>query len=279
MNEREGNPIGAGVESAPATATPSLLRDPWGWLTALAVLPLVLLTQGTPRGEAVAEDFDFLRRALLEGGGSWFDGGGSLAFWRPVSHQLYYRLLGELILEHPARVAALHLVLLAMAALLLYRIFRRAWPGPVAMAAASFPLLAESTRTLVCWPSHFVDLGAYLFLCVALHEAAQRRPWSAAPAMLAALLCKELAIVGVLLLPFLPGAFSGDRGARLRWAMLSGAVAVVWVAAYLAVRQGAGLELPHGLERDPGVLATPLATRLAWAIGNSLRSTFSLARA
>ncbi len=267
----------AGLPSA--AVRPPLARDPWAWLTALSVLPLVLLTRGTPRGEAVAEDFDFLRRAVLEGGGSWFDGGGSLAFWRPVSHQLYYRLFGELILEHPARVAALHVVMLAAAALLLYRVFRRAWPGPTAMAAASFPLMAESTRTLVCWPSHFVDLGAFLFLAVALHEAAHRRAWSAVPAMFAALLCKELAIVGVVLLPFVPGVFADDRARRLRWLATCGAVAIAWAAAYLVVRRAAGLELPHALERDPGVLATPLLAKLAWALGNSLRATFSLARA
>ena len=231
MNELEGNRAG------PTTPAPSLLRDPWGWLSAAAVLPIILLTRGNPRAEPFAEDFDFLRRAILEGGGSWFDGGGSLAFWRPVSHQLYYQLLGNLVLDHPARVAAIHMALLALSALLLYRVFRREWSGPLAAAAASFPLLAESTRTLICWPSHFVDLGVFVFIVLAVHETAHRRAWSAVPAMFAALLCKELAVVGVLLLPFLPGVFTGDRRARMRWIAISAAVVAIWAVAYLLVSE------------------------------------------
>jgi hypothetical protein len=266
------------AQPAPAAAIAPPWRDPWALLSAAAVLPLVFFSRGTPRGVAVAEDFDFLRRALLEGGGSWLDGGGSLAFWRPVSHQLYYRLLGTTILEHPGLVAALHVAMLGLAGLLLYRVLRLEWPGPRAAAAASFPLLAESTRTLVCWPSHFVDLGVFFFLALALHELSRRRTYTAIPAMLAALLCKEVALVGVLLLPFVPGARRDPR-ARLRSLGVCGGVALAWAAAYLYVRRTAGLELPHGIERDPAIVATPLAAKLAWAIGNSLRATFSLPRA
>lgn len=257
---------------------PRLTRDPWAWLTLASVLPLVLGTLGTPRGEPVAEDFDFLHRALFEPGFQAFDGGGSFAFWRPVSHQLYYLVFGRLMLAAPGVVAAIHVAMLALAALLLYRALRLHASGAAAFAAASFPLLAESTRTLVCWPSHFVDLGAFLFLGVAIHERAYRRLPSGLVAMLAALLCKELALVGVLLLPFLPDRGPDAARVRRRWLLGAGAVIGVWALTYELVRVRAHLELPHGLERDPALLTAPLGVRLGWALGRSLQACFSLDR-
>ena len=111
-------------ESAGRRCVAPLWRDPWAWVSVLAVLPLVLHTLGAPLGEAVAEDFDFLHRALLQGMGTLLDGGGSEAFWRPVPHQLYYAGLGRLIVSHPGAVATLHIVLLSLGALLLYRTLR-----------------------------------------------------------------------------------------------------------------------------------------------------------
>ena len=249
--------------------------DPWVFVTLAALLPLALATRDAPRGEPVAEDFDFLHRALLEPSHSLLDGGGSTAFWRPLSHQAYYALFGETILSEPRTVAGLHLALLGLAALLLYRAFRQHWPGQMAAAAATFPLLAESTRTLVCWPSHFVDLGAFLFAAIAIHEATFRRLLTTLLALLAALLCKEVALLAALLLPFMPGV-ADDRRERMRLVIGCWLVALAWAAAYLWVRRHAGLELPHGLERDPAILAVPLHARLLWAVWNSVRAIFSL---
>src|SRR5262249_20610732 len=143
--------------------TPPLAKDPWAWLTLLALGPAIVHSLGAPLGEAVAEDFDFLRSALLERRHGFFEGGGSMAFWRPLAHQIYYSLLGETILSHPRIIAALHAVLLSVGSLLLYRVLRRSWPGPHAAAAAAFPLFLESVRELIAWPSHFVDLGSFFF--------------------------------------------------------------------------------------------------------------------
>lgn len=227
-------------------------------------------------GEAVAEDFDFLNRALLQGMGTLLDGGGSEAFWRPVPHQLYYAGLGRLIVGHPGAVATLHVLLLALGALLLYRTLRLAWSGPLAAAAASFPLLAESTRTLVSWPSQFVDVGLFLFSALALHEASRRRLPTSLLALLAALLCKELAVVTAALLPLMPSPDARGRGERLRWGLAVGALVAVWAAVYLAVRHAAGLSLPHHLESDVALRATPLAARLAWALRGSAKAIMSL---
>jgi tetratricopeptide (TPR) repeat protein len=259
-----------------ASPPPPWVRDPWAWASALAVLPLAWRMLGAPLGEPVAEDFDFLHRALLEGMGTLLDGGGSLAFWRPIPHQLYYGALGGLLLANPTAVGVLHLALLAVASLLVYRALRPTWSGPLAAAAASFPLLAESTRTIAGWPTQFVDLGLHLFVALALHEASRRRLWTALAALLGALLCKEVAVAAAALLPLLPVGPRG-RAERARWAAGCAAVAIAWAALYAWVRAHAGLSLPHGLEHDPQVLATPLVARLAWAFDGSLRSATSLA--
>jgi tetratricopeptide (TPR) repeat protein len=230
---------------------------------------------GSALGEPVAEDFDFLDRALFHGTGSLLDGGGSQAFWRPIPHQLYYAALGRAIVAAPALVTALHLVLLALAAVLWYRALRPAWPGPLAAAAAAFPLLAESTRTIAGWPTQFVDLGLYLFSALAVHETTRRRLPGALAALLAALLCKEVAVVTAVLLPVLPLGPRGRRE-RMRWAAGSAGVLAAWGLATLAVRQRAHLALPE-LTRSPEALATPFLARLGWSVGGSLKAIASLA--
>jgi hypothetical protein len=250
-----------------------MLRDPWSWAAALGVLPLLLACHGALLGEPVAEDFDFLHRALLTGTRTLLDGGGSQAFWRPLAHQVYYQAFGRLVLSHPGLVAALHAALLAAGALLISRALRIGLPGPVAAAAAAFPLLAESTRTLVGWPTQFVDVGLFLFSAIALHEASRRRLPSALAGLLAALLCKEVAVVTAVMLPLLPGERA--RGERARTAVAVGVLVMAWAATYVAVRRAAHLELPHGLEHAGA--AVSLGTKIGWALDGSLRSAFSLA--
>lgn len=281
MSRRSRRPPAPKPRAAESTAraadlapAPKLWRDAWAWCSALAILPLLARLPGAPAGEPVAEDFDFLHRALLQGMGTLLDGGGSHAFWRPLAHQLYYAALGPLIVSHPLVVAALHALLLACGAVLLYRTFRTGLSGPVAAIAASFPLLAESTRTLVTWPTQFVDVGLFLFSALALHEASRRRLPTALAALLAALLCKEVAVVTAVLLPLLPG--SRTRRERVRAMLGSAAVLAAWGLAYLFVRQATHLELPHQLEHDAATLATPLPARLAWALAGSARAILSL---
>jgi tetratricopeptide (TPR) repeat protein len=271
-------PAPTGVSRAPAPATPGPApppwRDPWALATALAVVPLLVRCAGAPLGEAVAEDFDFLRRSLFSGMGSLLDGGGSSAFWRPVAHQVYYAALGPLIVSRPLAVAMLHVALLLAGSLLVYRALRPHLGGTVACVAASFPMLSESTRTLVSWPSQFVDVGLYFFSAVSLHETARRRLPSALASTLLALFCKELAVIPALLLPWFPDA--RPREERRRWAIAFGALVVLWAIAYLAVRRSAGLHLPHGLEQDAQLLATPWHMRVSWALGGTLRALVSL---
>jgi len=281
--ERRPGPARAGAPKpgptrAPAPAeqgpAPALWRDPWALATALAVVPLLVRCAGAPLGEAVAEDFDFLRRSLFTGMGSLLDGGGSTAFWRPVAHQVYYAALGPLIVSHPLVVALLHVALLLAGSLLVFRALRAPLGGSAACVAATFPMLSESTRTLVSWPSQFVDVGLYFFSAVALHETAKRRLPTALAATLLALLCKELAVITALLLVCLPDG--RDAATRRRWGIAFGVLVAAWAGAYLAVRHAAGLHLPHGLEQGAALLGTPLPRRLAWALGGSLRALASL---
>ena len=264
-------PVRAAVAPAPGpeTAQP-LWRDPWALATALAVVPLLVRCAGAPLGEPVAEDFDFLRRSLFFGLGSLFDGGGSTAFWRPLAHQVYYAALGPLIVSHPRLVAALHALLLAAGSVFVFRALRSHLGAQAAAVAAAFPMFSESTRTLVAWPSQFVDVGLYFFSAVALYATARRRLAVALAATLLALLCKELAIVTALLLPWLPDGRA--RELRRRWALAFGALLLAWGATYLAVRHAAGLALPHGLEQA----AARLPQRVEWAFAGTLRALVSL---
>lgn len=251
------------------------MRDPWAWLTVCAIAPLVQRMAGAPWGEPVAEDFDFLHHALILGMGSLLDGGGSSAFWRPIPHQLYYALLGPLIVAAPALVTVLHLALLACGALLIYRTLRLSWSGPLACAAAAFTLGAESTRTIASWPTQFVDLGLFVASVIAIHEAARRRWPGALVALGAALLCKEVAIVTGVLLPFVPGAARTGRE-RLRLALGAGAVLAVWGMASLAIRRVAHLELPQRIAQSPEAVSATLAAKLQWAFAGSLKALASL---
>jgi hypothetical protein len=239
------------------------------------VFPVVLHSLGARLGEPVAEDFDFLHFALFSRF-TLLDGGGSDAFWRPIPHQLYYRLLWRLILGRPALLATLHVVLLALATVLIYRALRRGLPPAWAALIATFPLLSESTRALISWPSHFVDLSVWLFTALALHEATARRLWSTLAALLAALLCKEIALLAVALVPWVPGPGPRDRNERFRWTGAAAAVALVWAAVYWMIRERVGLHLPHNLETSAATVGTPIPARIGWAAANSLRALFSL---
>jgi hypothetical protein len=262
----------SGASAAPAR--PPTVRDPWAWASALAVVPLVLRSLGAPLGEPVADDFDFLHRALLEGRHTFLDGGGSASFWRPFAHQAYYQILGPLLLRSPGAVAAIHAALLGLGGLLLYRALRARWSGPAAAAAASFPLLAESTRVLISWPTEIGDLTLFLFSALALHEASRRRLFTGLAALLAALFCKEVAVVTGLLLPWLPGLRS--RRERLRWLGATTALMVIWGLVYVAIRRHAGLELPHQLESPARIRSATLTARLVWAAANSARAAFDM---
>jgi tetratricopeptide (TPR) repeat protein len=255
------------------SSLPPLLRDPWALVVALAVLPVLFAARATPMGEPFSDDFLFLDFSLLHGNPSWWDGGGGVAYWRPLARQAYYGLFGPLMVSHPAVLAALHALALAAAGVLLLRALRRAWPAPAAAAAATFPLLMESTRTLLAWPSGAQDLGALLLLALALHAAARGRVALLAVAGVAAALCKEVAAPLALLAALAP--FPRTAPTRWRAPLVTGATLAAWAALRFA--------LPHfgaaaGITTlaSPLAVATPFTSRLAHAIVLAMRDAFSL---
>ena len=259
----------------PASAPP-LFRDPWAAACLLGLLPLVLHSLGAPLGEPVADDFDLLHYALFSPHHTWLDGGGSETFWRPLAYQGYYGLLGSLMMTRPFVTVAIQLALLALSTLLFYRVGRRFMPAPWAAFAASFPLLAESTRALICVPVHFVDVGLIAFSAVALHEAAFERLPTALAAIAAALLCKESAVATALLMPWLAPLGPGWSARRRKWVVAIGAVVVSWAAVYMIVRTRHHLELPRGLEARLGGLGAHGLERFGWAVTESVRAALSL---
>jgi len=245
-------------------------RDRWAWASAAAVLPLILHSLGAPLGEPVADDFDYLHRVLFTRNLSLVDGCGSVLWWRPLSRQLYFKLLAPLMLANPALIAALHVALLAFTAVLLYRALRAGLGGPLAALAASFPLLMESTRMLVAWPSNFQDLGAMFFMALALHEAAAARLASTLASIAAALLCKEVAAPVALILPWLPAGAPRDHR---RWNAAIAALVAAWGIVYAWIHARAGLTWPHA---PAGVPDASWPARGAWALLNSGRAAMSL---
>ncbi len=179
------------------------------------------------------------------------------------------------MLSHPGVMAALHAVALALASWLLYRALRTVWSGPAACAAAAFPLLAESTRQLIAWPDHSSDVGVFLFSALALHQATRRRLPGALAALMAALLCKEIALVTAVLLPFLPAPAARERRERLRWTGAVVALLAVWGLASLWVRHHAHLLSPQALVGSAEAQAS-LALKLLWAVWGSVRAIWSL---
>jgi len=255
-------------------AEPRRSRDPWQWLPPLAALALLVHSAGAPLGEPFADDFFFLRRIVIPAPRPWLDGGGSPVFWRPLGRQAYFAVFGPAMVAHPGIVVALHVVLLATSAWLLFRAFRPRLSGAAAATAAAFPLLVESGRMLIGWPSHFQDVGAIVFAALALHEASRGRLGTTLASLLAALLCKEVAAVAALLVPWLPARAPWSRRTRSTWLAATLALLAAWGAVYLAVVRRAGITFEHAV--DPIALATPLPARILWAVGHGARGAFSL---
>jgi hypothetical protein len=268
-------PALSGAAPAPRPAgLPPLAADPWALLVALCVVPLLFAARRTPMGEPFSDDFQFLDFSLLHGNPSWWDGGGSASYWRPLARQAYYGLLGPLMLAHPAAIAALHALALADTGVLLARALRRAWPAPAAAAAAAFPLLLESARTLLAWPSGAQDLGALFFLALALHAAARGRVALLAAAGVAASLCKEVAAPLALLAALAP--FPRRTGSPWRAPLVTAGALAAWsVLRFVLPHPGLGIAIPA----SPLAASIPPAGRLAQAFALAARDAFSLDRA
>jgi hypothetical protein len=194
-------------------------------------------------GTAVADDYSFLADLTFRRPLDWLDSMGATFYWRPLSRQLYFSLVGPWLLQAPGFDALLHGALLVAQALLLYRIARRFVPAPVAAAIAAFPLASEPARVLLGWPSGAQHLLAGTASLLAVHEALAGRLAIATLAALAGVLSHESAVLALPALPLAAWARTRQSGDVIRAAVAAGVVAALWATGY-AVALGHGVHLP-----------------------------------
>ena len=178
---------------------------------------------------------------------------GSPYYWRPLGRQLYFSLLGDVMVERPWIPAAIHAALFVALALVLYRIGRRRFAPPIAACLASFPLLGEPARFLLGWPSGVENLLALVSVALAVHETLAGRLLTAGLAALAGVLSHEAAS---LVLPLLP-ALAWWRTRRLPEAL-------PWAGVVLAV---GGVEaIGHAIARTHGMgMPSDAVTQVPWS--------------
>ncbi len=254
------------------------MPDGW-WLWVAVISPVILLihSAGASFGEPVADDFDFLHHILVRHRLALFDGGGSDAFWRPIPHQLYYWVFGPIMLSTPWLVTVLHSALFALVCGLLYRSLPRHWPRTDAVAIATFPALAESARSLLVWPSHFVELGL-LVATASMILLGTGRHIAFVVVAVGALLTKEMAIIAIPFCLWMPGR-TIDRKQLMRLWLVVLAGTGLWCLGYVLVGKSAGLHPPSSITLSPGQLLRDLPVRFAWSVRSSFEALMSLSSA
>ena len=132
------------------------------------------------------------------------------------------------MLDHPWLVAAVQTACLGVIGVALYRAFRPALGRATALAISTAPWLMESSRMLIAWPELLPDLGALLFLSLALHEATRGRRVTFLASGLLALLCKEVAAIALITILWCPiVSFEGRR--RRSWLAATLVLIGTWV--------------------------------------------------
>jgi hypothetical protein len=267
----------ARAKAAPATAAarpgdpppPGRARAtlPWALAGALAILPLIWASRGPTLGVPVADDYLFLSHLAFESPLDLLGPMGAAYYWRPVSRQLYFLLLGPWLLRAPWLAPLLAVLLLLALYAVLYRLARRRFDPPVAAALACFPLLAEPARIFLAWPSAAQHLLGALFAALAVERAAAGSLLPSGAAALLALLSNEAAFVVLPALPLLAWFRTRSRGETARWSAGTLAVVVLWGAGY-AVSRAHGTGLPPGA--GAGLQAGPLWVILVQALVSQL---------
>lgn len=236
-------------------------RREWPWLLTgpAALLLLLFASRGAPLGIPVADDYTFLATLLFEHPLDFLSPMGSPLYWRPISRQLYFLILGPSLIRHPWVAAATHCFILLLLFFVIYRVSRRAFGPPVAAAIASFPLLGEPSRVLLAWPSGGEYLLAMLGSALAIHEVLTGRLVTAGVAACAAVLSHEAAHLVLVALPIV--AWTRER----RWRS-----ALPWVAMVLGI--GAVSALGHSIARARGMGLPSDQQQVPWP---ALPGTFS----
>ena len=258
VGTRPGTPPRSGRPRAPLL---------WAIGGALAILPLLWTSRAPTLGVPVADDYFFLSHLAFGPPLDFFGSMGAAYYWRPVSRQLYFLLVGPWLPRAPWLAPLLAVLLLLALYSVLYRLARRRFDAPVAAALACFPLLAEPARIFLAWPSAAQHLLGALFAAFAVERAAAGSLLPSGAAALLALLSNEAAFVVLPALPFLAWFRTRSRGELARWSAGTLAVAALWGAGY-AVARAHGTNLPAGA--GAGLQATPLWTVLVQALVSQL---------
>jgi len=212
------------------------------WLAAgaAAVALLAWTCRGALFGVPVGDDYHFLYSLAFQRPLDPFDAMGFAYYWRPLSRQAYYAALHPWLFAAPWAVAAAHGALLLLLYALVYRVARRVLPASLAIAAASFAILAEPMRALLVWPTGIQYLLPAVMVALAVHEALVGRRVTAGLAALAALLSHEATVVVLPALPLIAWGRRRPRRETLAWAAVAAAVASLWaVGRLVATTHGA----------------------------------------
>ena len=220
---------------------------PWSLVGALAILPLLWASRSPTLGLPVADDYVFLSRLAFERPLDFFGPMGAAYYWRPVSRQLYYLLVGPWLLRAPWVATLLAVLLLLGLYAVLYRLARRGFSPPLSAAIACFPLLSEPARVLLAWPSASQHLLGALFAALAVERAVAGGLFLSGLAALLALLSNEAAFLVLPALPLIGWFRARSRREVMRWGAVAFIVGALWAAGYAVARtRGAGL--PGGAE-------------------------------
>jgi hypothetical protein len=253
----------------PPAARPARARATLTWALggALAILPLLWASRAPTLGVPVADDYFFLSHLAFQRPLDFFGSMGAAYYWRPVSRQLYFLLVGPWLLRAPWLAPLLAALLLLALYAVLFRLARRRFDAPVAAAIACFPLLSEPARILLAWPSAAQHLLGALFAALAVERAAAGRLFPSGAAALLAMLSNEAAFVVLPALPLLAWFRTRSRNELARWSAGTLAVAALWGAGY-AVARAHGTNLPAGA--GAGLHATPFGAVFVLALVSQL---------
>jgi len=228
---------------------PAPFLSPWLAAGPLALVLAFVAARGAPLGTPIADDYAFLARLTLHRPLDWLGSMGAAFYWRPLARQLYFSVFGPSMIAAPWVTVVFHAALFLALFALAWDLARRVFAAPVAAAIATFPVLSETTRMLLYWPSAAQHLLAMVFAALALREARAGRAWTTGLAVIAGLLCHEAALIA---LPFAVLLLLHDapRETRARWLRVAPPLAMfaLWAVVYRVV-QARGVLLPT---RPPG---------------------------
>jgi hypothetical protein len=211
---------------------------PWSLVGALAILPLLWASRSPTLGVPVADDYLFLSRLAFERPLDFFGPMGAANYWRPVSRQLYYLLVGPGLLRAPWVATLLAVLLLLALYAVLYRLARRGFSPPLSAAIACFPLLSEPARVLLAWASASQHLLGALFAALAAERAVAGGLFVSGLAALLALFSNEAAFLVLPALPLIGGSAPGrERRSRAGEGSRSSSAPCGWRAMPLHERE------------------------------------------